>query len=229
MDSLEEIYLTEYTRKYTAINLISFGYFQYKQAVITKNISYLRDNFKNIPSIIHDDRFKEIISNNLIDNVRILILIENYLKAFLLSHNYICHKISQKDEFKSLRNKQNTEPIDIVLIEEIQKETTGLILPSQYAEQKTVQIYSLLYKEKYKSLFKLPKQIIDLADRCRISRNRLHFYNGDINSISETFLIEYEYLEKFVNEVIVLNHNSLCKILNAPKHHYLNNTEENGH
>ena len=221
MDSLEEIYLSEYTRKYTAINLISFGYFQYKQSVVIKNIEYLRTNFKELPKIIHEEKFKKIISNNLIDNVRILILIENYLKAFLLSHNYLSHKISNKEQLKQLRNRQNKEPISIEEIEKLQLSSQGLIIPSKYAEQETIKIYSLLYKEKYKQLFKLPKLVIRLADRCRKARNRLHFYNGDINSISEDILEEYEFFDKFVSEVIIVNHNNLCKMLKAPKHHYL--------
>jgi hypothetical protein len=191
-------------------SLVTFGAEIFKRAKIIHEFELLKTlnvELTNKSISPMDTRVHEFIFEYLIDNIKILIFFENYLKAELITQNYCIHTIDSNCEgFKQLAKEQLKRPVSLKEIYEIENFIVDEKLKtiSHVAiKDKTIGLNILLTKPAYYMCIKaIDINLIEILRKMNVYRNQLHF-NLDLQfNLSKQLLDEIELLNSFVDKTI---------------------------
>jgi hypothetical protein len=205
------LYADRIQQQIAAGSLVTFGAEIFKRAKIIHEFELLKTlsvGLANKSISPMDGRIYEFMFEYLIDNVKILIFFENYMKAELITQNYCIHIIdSNSNGFKHLAKEQHTRPVSLNEINEIENfiidEKLNTI--SHVAiKDKTIGLNILLTKPAYYMCIKaIDINLIEILRKMNVYRNQLHF-NLDLQfNLSKQLLDEIELLNSFVDKTIV--------------------------
>lgn len=162
----------------------------------------------------------------LIDDVKLTICFENYMKATLLQAGYLIHIIrpakthSQYTGLQALAKRQKDEPILITDFSTLD----GIVYDSQKKmnvfpalSDQTIGIGKLLDKAKYQAVVRLPINIAEVAKDAKNHRNNIHYLLGEAASYSSKQIDNMIECSDFINLKIIAPFNSWCIQSGMPK------------
>jgi len=172
------------------------------------------------------DRLNKFTQEHLIDDVKLVICLENYMKSVLLKESYLIHLIKpskshrQFVNLKSLQDKQKTTPISLVeflsldsIIYDSQRRMN--IFPS--LSSKTLAFGKILNQPDYKAVLKLPVPILKIATEASERRNNLHYLLGEGAAYSAQLIEDIKQTAQFVDKNIINPFNIWCEGEHKPK------------
>lgn len=228
--NFEIVYFHKRNMAGIAMNLIATSISTFNQCNIIPNLVFLKSK---INDKINEDEFKKIAKiafQEPIDNVRIIMCFENYMKAILLSKGYIIHQLDKNNvKIKSLINKNYDEPI--LLSELNQYESFYFNVDKNMhtingIKKETLNV-SRLFKEKFQDIISLPKEILDCIININTERNSLHYQIGYKFENSIKKISELEQLSFFVNNDMKIMIDNIILDNKLPARHLTNNFYKN--
>lgn len=162
----------------------------------------------------------------LIDDVKLTICFENYMKATLLHAGYLIHIIRpakthpQCVGLQALAKRQKDEPIlitDFLALDAIvyDSQKTMNILPA--LSDQTIGISKMLDETKYQTVVRLPINIAEVAKGAKNHRNNIHYLLGEAASYSSQQIDNMIECSDFINLKIIDPFNSWCIQSALPK------------
>ncbi|MBK7958955.1 MAG: hypothetical protein IPK03_13180 [Bacteroidetes bacterium] len=218
-ENFQVIYYAPINSLGVAMNLISFGYLQFKNNTKIKEIELLKRLCFGTKEFSKNDvnsALELFVSNNLIDSIRIIICFENYMKAEYFAQGYLIHRLN-KEKFKDLAKEQNKRPVLLSEVLELSKWEINSTLKT-FKESTRYQIKGILtntigMKELlsvgYLTKINFPEDIANICKDYNTYRNNLHLYMEENMTLSEESFYELTKLTDFVNNKIVSLHNTI--------------------
>ena len=220
-------YCNEKNRKWVAWELSRSSYKTFYSSKLIRKLdelikvySALKPN--NTKSVSRLFKVLDQIETPLIDDVKISISFENYLKSELLLRGFVIHIIDRKalgEKFKTYANKQGKHPITISAI----KKAEGVFRKRKInffhsLKKKTINYSTLLNKPNYKDRIKLPPELCRILNNIRARRNSLHYLINYSSVYNSKVLTDYQYLKSIIDNRLVNQYNRLLKNLDFPEH-----------
>lgn len=194
--------------------------------------SYRLKQFKSLATAINGpieeklDILHEFTAESLVDDIKMVICFENYMKSNLLNAGYLIHLIrppkghASFEQLTELKAKQRTAPVTIEefrKFDAIEYDADRKMNVFRGLSNQTIGMGQLLGEAKYLEIAGLPEAIINFA-RVRVeSRNNLHYLLGEAAGYSGALLDEIRQTAQFVNEKIISPFNSWCVDEGMPK------------
>ena len=193
----------------SAVNLWYNGYRLFETAKVIKDFEI----FKNLnytettpPDL---NIIQPFILEGLMDDIRIITCMENYMKGELLLEGCVIHIINKNAK---LKKEQYKRPIKISEVFTKKSYERGNFDNKENSETKNKTLgFSTLLLPEYQEIIKLPKNILQIIVKMNEQRNKLHFIHKTQFTYSKSLVAELEELRKFVNG------NMLGKILELQK------------
>lgn len=226
-ENFEVIYFAKRNMAGVAMQLINTSIAIFNQCDIIKELSFLTESINKDFKEIDINKLGRIAFQETIDNVRIVMCFENYMKAVLLSKGYIVHEIDRKlITLHPISNKiKNKEPILIseFLNYESFYSDGNKICKIKGIRKETLQ-FSVLLNEKYQSIISLPPSLKIILKKRNEKRNHLHFQNSFRFNISKQVINELIEIKEFVDsmpnasDTIILENNLTMRHLKNEIH-----------
>lgn len=186
---------------YLAGALVCFSAERFKGANIIKKLSELeaiqRHVAKKIVPLSTAERsILPFLMDWLIDEIRICLFFENFMKAELLDKGYVIHYIqdpTQQESSKAalLRKEQKLRPIP----------SSRLVadgLTSAEILSKTLTM-DLMFRPKYQEVIGIPSDVLAVVRRMNENRNKLHFTSEVGGELSNKGINDLKLLDAYVN------------------------------
>ncbi|MFC1492790.1 hypothetical protein ACFL6O_02430 [candidate division KSB1 bacterium] len=225
-------YLDDLNAKGTALALYGYAFRFFSQISRVTDFKILADyvELMQTKTLSFNEVFAPEISRfadeTLMDQVKLGICFENYMKGILLEKKHIVHnikKVKRSEENKQLVNlkkEQNKRPIcikeykplDEFEYDEISKQNT-----LKYLSNNTLSYSTLLEKSNYQKLIQIDPKIIAILKKNRDRRNSLHFLKSTVTLFGKDTVDDWKLLIDYVNDHIVEAYNKLSEELDFPK------------
>jgi len=204
-----------------AMNLLNFGYGQFRTTYLYKNKETLKQ-LSAIADIAPPDinQLTGFTLNNLIDSIKIHICLENFLKGVFLIQRIVVHSID-KNIHKDLHEKQREMPVHIDELLDCTnwEDNTNLPFPDlkfrmqiKGIGKKTVGT-NILMKEKYLESIGFNSSTASLFHPYLEYRNNLHYYTEESFTLTSKSYNNLERIINFVNSNVVDLQNKIVDIL----------------
>jgi len=208
-----------------SLNLLSFGYRQFIDTHRYQHIESFKFISENNPNK-NDKSFNlalEFGIHNLMDNLKMIICFENFMKGVLLSNLYVVHNLN-KEKFPELYKEQRKRPITIYeVLEKNPWENDNRIITDELNLKKVIKgitsntlNLSTLLKPKYLEVININPIITEIIRKMNNDRNRLHFYSSESITFSSNSYYDFRVLIDFLNNSIVKVQNEMAEYLNMP-------------
>lgn len=188
-------------RNHLAGAMVYFSAERFKEANIIKRLSELEGIQRHIAQkIIGWDtarkRIMPFLMDWLIDEIRICLFFENFMKAELLDKGFVIHYIHDPSQRKGsnaarLRKEQKERPIP----------TTRLVtegMTNAELQPKTLTM-DLMFRPKYQAVIGIPTDVLAVVRRINESRNKLHFTSEVGGELSSKLVNDLKLLDAFVD------------------------------
>lgn len=210
----QSIYHNQLNSIALSINLLEFGYFQFKSTYKYQHLEKLKDicDAENRLSIASMD-VEGFLMNSLIDDVKISICFENLLKAHLLSNYYLVHELD-KNIFPELSITQKERPIRFTELLELTEwkidDKIDCIDPTvknkiRGIKQKTLNYTLFLNNKNYSNVHEMNQNVVDILNTINRRRNELHLQSAlqfrIANSTYKDFIALKAFLENNVSRL----------------------------
>lgn len=203
------IYADKNEQKDIADSLIVFGAENFKRAKIITDIKPLKNLLNDLESgkiKPQDSNITEYAQEYLVDCLRIMIFFENYMKAELILKNFCVHRINKNiDEFKELADIQNSRPIKLKEISEIEQfyvNKENKIINHRAINETTIGIKELIGSTHYLSNYQIDSSLLDFVKEINRYRNHLHFNHSAEFILSKGLISNIDFVNNFVDEKI---------------------------
>ena|GEM_PF-3196390 len=227
-------YLDDSNAKWTALRIygIAFRFFSQISRVTDFKILAEFVELMQTKTLTADEAFAPEISRiseeTLMDQVKLGICFENYMKGILLEKKYLVHHIkpvttsSRFNELKNLQEKQITHktPIEVKeyrLFDDFEYDEISKLNTLKNLSEKTLNYSLLLENPNYQNLIQINPELIVILKRNRDRRNTLHFLRGLMTFYGKDTVDEWKLLIHYVNDLIVAAHNKLIEELDYPE------------
>ena len=227
-------YLNAINTKGTALGLYTTSCKFFKEIVRVADFKVLKDfvDLAQAKVLSPEETFAPGISRltdeALMDQVKLGICFENYLKGALLEKGYLVHEIKAhstsnfKAELKEMRKEQlhlqkPIKIIDYLQFDEYDYEESSKQNTLKSLSQKTLNYSLLLETSEYQDIIQLEPEVREALSQNRKMRNTLHFLGSSGSSYGQSTLKEWELLIRYVNNYIISAHNRLIDDLGFPK------------
>lgn len=180
--------------------LFVFGMERFKGARIIEGLPQLEATYRHYKAgIISLDMAAKSLApfmwDWLIDEIRICLFFENFMKGELLLKGYVIHQFKDSSNDKSSRigqliKRQQKQPISKsqLLAEEVK---------SHELHGKTITM-ELMLRPSYQELIRLPSDVLRVVKRMNENRNKLHFASEAGGELGESLLGDLKLLDAFV-------------------------------
>ncbi len=194
-------YQDERHRNSLAWSLISFGSTQFKRATIidqlaSVELSMRTRNAGHTTMEAFSEFIQPFIWEQLMDDIRICVFFENYMKAILLFKGAIIHKFqpvgSDHNKVKQLNKAQKAQPLGFECI------ALNNITDAEFSRN-TISM-DLMLGDGYQKVIKLSDDVRRIVTMINARRNRLHLHNSLQVEISEAIVKDYRILDAFVED-----------------------------
>ncbi len=164
------------------------------------------------------------------DEVKLGICFENYMKGTLLENGCLIHEINpQKNtsnygELESLRKQQKGNPIrssDFLLNESYDYDQHIKQNTLKSLSDRTINYSVMLNKGNYQNIIKTPLDIISILKKYNDQRNNLHFLISYGFSSGPQIIREWQTLISFVNNEMIKSYNTLTQELNPKSKRFI--------
>jgi len=186
---------------YLAGSLFAFGMERFKGAKIIEGLPHLEATFRHfkegiIPLPTAGKAVAPFIWDWLIDEIRICLFFENFMKGELLFQGYVIHQFKDSTNDKSCRigqliKRQQKQPIPTSALLD-QKVQTGEL------HRKTINM-ELMLRPSYQELIRLPNDVLLIVRRINENRNKLHFSSEAAGELGEALIRDLKLLDAFVD------------------------------
>ena len=207
--------------------LLEVGLKYLKKAYVIKNFIELKEQWSKFKALGNSEYGIDIIDikfleEHLIDHIKIMICFENFLKGLLIKKGYIVHKLN-----KSVDNKFNIlvsnlkQPLRIGEYKRVEREFYDPVSKNKTLralKSQTLALGTLLSKQQYLDIFKIPNDIITVIDDFKRERNTLHLRQFSASGISDKYVSSLEKLINFVNNRLIRDHNNLVRKYNEEQY-----------
>jgi hypothetical protein len=192
-----QAYTDKWVREYFALNMIGFSYSYFLKTTRILEYSKLNDLYSS--GRLNDRKFIEqflldnrtLILDSLIDDIKISIAFENYLKAKLLLNGFFVHNVN-KDRNETQYKNQKKRPIESNTLNITEEFECPELL------NRTLDYGFLLDKPKYTPYYNLDSEIINYLKEINNRRNNLHFSTNITFRVNQQ---EFDKLTKLKNLV----------------------------
>lgn len=194
----------------TCTTMVLFGAEHFKRAYVIQHLSELkqkvheRKNNLALESDFHDF-MKDFFFEKITDAIKICMFFENYMKAMLISHDYLIHTIAKEkgcDELERLQKKRPIKTKEFHDMKNFEVNEQPLSVHHDALTSHTLNFSTLLLKEKYQQVIKLPLEIRDLLKVLMDQRNAHHFISEWTFELSESYLDNLDFANQFVDELV---------------------------
>lgn len=232
-ENWQVIYQSYLIRDGVRMNMLRFAIKYFMSTTLIQNRGLIKDFCKAIGTeeaneFVKIAEFSKILSDSLIDSIKLTICFENYMKSILLFEGYSIHTINQGDNLKQLKKFQKASPVKIKDIFAIRPLTAdgslysdgSLLYSSSGIGQNTIQISTLL---NYKNAvdYKLDPKVLGFIEDTRDIRNTLHYLHTEGGTFTkDTYSLICKMIDA-VNENIILPFNKLASIFKNGDNRYL--------
>lgn len=182
-------------------SLFVFGMERFKAAKIIEGLPHLEAAFRHYKSgIITLQTVAKTVTpfmwDWLIDEIRICLFFENFMKGELLYQGYVIHQFKDASNDKSSRigqliKRQQKQPISTseLLAQEVQ---------ANELHRKTITM-ELMLRPSYQELIRLPSDVLIIVKRMNENRNKLHFATDASGELGEALIRDLKILDAFVD------------------------------
>jgi hypothetical protein len=212
------IYYPEFNKAGVIMNLNRFGYTQFVKTTLIQKLPLYKKICDDINSGKHPDptELTEFAFENLVDSIKIIICFENFFKGFLLLKGFIIHRLDN-NIFKDLAKQQKNRPI--LLSEVLAQKNWGVnerldLIDSRIGREvrgigKNTIGMNEIFSARYIRAMDVSQDIVELCKNYIDHRNKLHYYIGESLSIGKSSYKDLIKLIDFVNDNVVVLHNSI--------------------
>jgi hypothetical protein len=213
-------YWTDQNCASTAVDLIHFGYGQFRRAKKIGQLDMLKALHTNGNQPEYQKEVLEFGLEGVIDAVRICICFENYMKAKLLAEGFLVHELDKDvTGIKDLAKAQRERPVSLKEAVHLSggwsKSPDGLDYLVGVRKQ-TLKMSWMLGKA-YQEKIDLPASVLKYLDGVNKQRNELHFYMTDGFSTSDDTIESIQNLIRFVTGPMTTMHDSLIDNYKLPE------------
>lgn len=186
---------------FLAASLFVFGMERFKAAKIIEGLPHLEATYRHYKSGIISlqsaaKTFTPFMWDWLIDEIRICLFFENYMKGELLFQGYVIHQFKDSSNdtcsrIGQLIKKQQKQPIP----------TSELLTHEVRAgelNRKTITM-ELMLRPSYQKLIRLPSDVLLIVKRMNENRNKLHFASEASGELGEPLIRDLKLLDAFVD------------------------------
>lgn len=212
--NFQSVYHNQINAMSLSLNLLEFAYFQFKSTYLYQNQEQLREICEiNQGTLVAVRNVEGFVKNALMDDIKISICFENFIKAFLLANYYVVHEID-RNILPELWKTQKECPLiftdilkDVPWTENNKIDCQDSQLKNQIRgiKSKTLSYSLILSGTRYQELHKIDPEIIDLLKIINDKRNELHLQSAlqfqITNSSYSNFCKLNKYLEKNINQL----------------------------
>lgn len=197
----------------TAFELIAFGITNIKRAKVIRYINQI-EKYILEGSYLDHEILSDLIFEHLVDNIRIILFFENYMKAVLIKKGFCVHNLKkEKDEYRILAESQYNKPISIHEIRAATDLKNISDLNGHFLKglKSTTVNFSTLLSKNYCSFNNLDEDLILSLKNISKDRNKLHFNNHTEFYFSPKKIALIKKIASFVdqqNEVLIRIQNS---------------------
>ena len=173
---------------YVAGSMAHFGWVEVRRATIFKRLAEVEEVYRlHDPSYMGDEKRKllvEVMLDHLVDDFRIVVFYENWMKARLLMEGVCIHK------FKGARSKELNK-----FLEQPWSGTNIMVagITDDEIARTTVNMTRLLSKA-YQVVIRMPADVHAIVSKINKRRNRLHFYTHNELGMGPGVVQEYRML-----------------------------------
>jgi hypothetical protein len=194
----------------TSAAMVIFGAEHFKRAFVIQHLDALKlkvhERNNNLPpeSDFHDF-MKDFFFEKITDAIKICMFFENYMKAVLLSLDYLIHTIQKGKGCDELEKQQKKRPVKTKEFHDTQNFAVNEQQMSVHHEaltNHTLSFSTLLLKEKYQEVINLPQDLRDLLKVLMDQRNAHHFISEWTFESSEQYLDRLTRANQFVDELL---------------------------
>jgi|JI10StandDraft_1071094.scaffolds.fasta_scaffold137532_2 hypothetical protein len=198
-------WLTTYQDKthlnFLAASLFVFGMERFKAAKIIEGLPQLEATYRHYKSGIISlqtaaKTFTPFMWDWLIDEIRICLFFENYMKGELLYQGYVIH------QFKDSTNDKSSRIGQLIKIQQKQPISTSELLTQEVKadelHRKTINM-ELMLRTSYQELIRLPSDVLIIVKRMNENRNKLHFASEATGQLGEADIRDLKLLDAFVD------------------------------
>jgi len=223
-ENFEIIYFDKRNMAGVAMQLIATAIATFRQCNIIKELKYLNENINKRLEDLDIKKIANIAFQEPIDNVRIVMCFENYMKAVLLSKGYIVHEVDRNLETllpisKKIKNKEPILLSEFLMYEKFyfEKNKTCKI---KGISKNTIS-FSVLLSDKYQSIILLPSNLKIILSKINEERNHLHFQTNFNLKNNKQKINDINTIIDFVNEMHKVS-DSIILENNLPMEHLQN-------
>jgi len=202
-------YYSPETINETTQAMVLFGAEHFRRAYIVMHLDKLKQH-------VHDQKLKlksdlefhtfinDFFFETLTDAIKICIFFENYMKAVLLSKDYLIHKIGRNKGCEELEQQQKKRPVTTFEFHSVKNFDIC-------HDQKTVQhtaltnqtlTFSTLLSDPYQQVIGLPDTLKYFLHKLAAERNELHFISSWQFEISDSRLDQLTEAKNFVDDLV---------------------------
>jgi len=191
----------------TAQSLFLFGAEIFRGAYIVENRNKLKDLLTVNPQQPHEQDFiNNVLFNDLVDKIKILIFLENHMKARLIVTGHVAH-IIDKNQLPELNKLQKKHPITVKEITEhcqieINTEQNQIFISELSGN--TLQLSTLIHKKDYVEVIELDDRILTFCETLRKDRNKLHFHTSITTSLSHEYISNISLIDEMIDEYLTI-------------------------
>lgn len=188
--------------------LIVFGAERFKGANIVKGLSHLeaihRHRVKGITTIKATAMaMQPFMMDWLIDEIRICIFFENFMKAVLLHNGAIIHTFKDKITPPQPRSERKPTKAEQLYRAQQKQPIAGSSLKAngikdELQQHRTIEM-SLMLTPKYQKVIGLPKDVLAIVKRYNYRRNLLHLTTEVSGEMNKETIKEIKLLDAFVD------------------------------
>jgi len=175
---------------YLAASLVVFGIERFKGAKIIEGLPHLEATFRHFKAgIITLQTAGEAVApfmwDWLIDEIRICLFFENFMKGELLSRGYVIH------QFKDCSNEKNSRIGQLIKWQQKQPISSSELLAQEVQanelHRKTITM-ELMLRPSYQELIRIPSDVLVIVKRMNENRNKLHFASEAAGQLGEELI-----------------------------------------
>lgn len=194
-------YFHKNNQKIAAINLLVNGFKILHGATIVKRF----DTYRNVQfTKTQPPDFESLmpfINDSLMDDTRIIICFENFMKGILILNDCVVHKLTSKN--KALKYEQQKRPLKIT---EVFNATSfsnfDPTKPELWETSFQTLNFSWMLRKKYQAIINLPTEILSIITDINEERNKLHFISVDNFQFGNPTIDKYSKIIHFTNTTI---------------------------
>lgn len=194
-------YYQKGNQKIAAINLLFNGFKILQDAKVVKDFDLYRSIQYTEVQRPQQEVIAPFINNSLMDDTKIIICFENYMKAILIHNDYVVHKVT--DKLKNLKFEQRDRPLKISEVFQQSSFTSyNPLTPSICETNYQTLNFSWMLKPKYQVIINLPTDLLAIISEINEERNKLHFMLSHTFSFGEKTIEKYQKIIEFADATI---------------------------